>query len=74
VPPGESAAILGLMAEIDRQFLETPFYGARQMTGPPASGWTSGKHQADSPLDAADGVDADQCQPGPVKMGEITFQ
>jgi len=32
VPRGESAANLGLMAEIDRQFLETPFYGARQMT------------------------------------------
>ena len=32
VPRGESAANLRLMAEIDRQFLETPFYGARQMT------------------------------------------
>ena len=31
VPRGESAANLRLMAEIDRQFLETPFYGARQM-------------------------------------------
>ena len=30
---GESPENLGLMAEIDRQFLETPFYGARQMTG-----------------------------------------
>jgi len=29
---GESPENLGLMAEIDRQFLETPFYGARQMT------------------------------------------
>ena len=32
VPRGESPENLGLMAEIDRQFLETPFYGARQMT------------------------------------------
>ena len=32
VPRGESAENLGLMVEIDRQFLETPFYGARQMT------------------------------------------
>ncbi len=31
-PRGESAENLALMAEIDRQFLETPFYGARQMT------------------------------------------
>ncbi len=32
VPHGESDENLVLMAEIDRQFLETPFYGARQMT------------------------------------------
>ena len=32
VPRGESAENLALMMEIDRQFLETPFYGARQMT------------------------------------------
>lgn len=31
-PRGESPENLTLMAEIDRQFLETPFYGARQMT------------------------------------------
>jgi len=29
VPRGESAENLELMAKIDRQFLETPFYGAR---------------------------------------------
>src|SRR3546814_17066185 len=29
---GESAENLALMALIDRQFLETPIYGARQMT------------------------------------------
>jgi putative transposase len=32
VPRGESAQNLALMGMIDRQFLETPFYGARQMT------------------------------------------
>jgi len=32
VPKGESPENLGLMGKIDRQFLETPFYGARQMT------------------------------------------
>ena len=31
-PRGESTQNLALMAMIDRQFLETPFYGARQMT------------------------------------------
>ncbi len=31
-PKGESAANLNLMAEIDRQFLDTPFYGVQQMT------------------------------------------
>jgi hypothetical protein len=31
-PQGESDANLTIMAEIDRQFLDTPFYGVRQMT------------------------------------------
>jgi putative transposase len=31
-PKGESALNLDLMRLIDRQFLETPFYGIRQMT------------------------------------------
>ena len=31
-PVGESDKNLALMARIDRQFLETPFYGVRQMT------------------------------------------
>ena len=31
-PRGESDTNLSIMAEIDRQFLETPFYGVRQMT------------------------------------------
>ena len=30
-PKGESAENLELMAEIDRQFLDTPFYGVHQM-------------------------------------------
>ena len=40
-PKGESAENLELMAEIDRQFLETPFYGVQQMTWHlQAKGWT----------------------------------
>ena len=31
-PAGETAENLGLMALIDRQFMETPFFGVRQMT------------------------------------------
>ena len=31
-PSGESEMNLAIMAEIDRQFLDTPFYGVRQMT------------------------------------------
>ena len=31
-PRGESDANLSIMVEIDRQFLDTPFYGVRQMT------------------------------------------
>ena len=31
-PKGETELNLGLMRKIDKQFLETPFYGVRQMT------------------------------------------
>ena len=31
-PQGETAMNLGLMLLIDKQFLETPFYGVQQMT------------------------------------------
>lgn len=31
-PQGETAMNLALMRLIDKQFLETPFYGVRQMT------------------------------------------
>lgn len=31
-PKGESEENLGLMRRIDKQFLETPFFGVRQMT------------------------------------------
>ena len=37
VPRGESAENLGLMVEIDRQFLETPFYGAQQIRVEPVT-------------------------------------
>jgi hypothetical protein len=39
-PQGESDINLSIMAEIDRQFLDTPFYGVRQMTWHlRATGW-----------------------------------
>jgi putative transposase len=31
-PQGENAVNLGLMRKIDKQFLETPFFGVQQMT------------------------------------------
>jgi putative transposase len=31
-PQGETAMNLALMLRVDKQFLETPFYGVRQMT------------------------------------------
>jgi putative transposase len=31
-PQGETALNLDLMLKIDKQFLDTPFYGVRQMT------------------------------------------
>ena len=33
-PKGETEQNLGLMRQIDEQFLETPFFGARQMRCP----------------------------------------
>ena len=40
-PSGESGENLAIMAEIDRQFLDTPFYGVRQMTWHlRAKGWS----------------------------------
>ncbi len=32
LPRGESDTNLAIMAKIDRQFLDTPFFGVRQMT------------------------------------------
>lgn len=34
-PAGETDQNLGLMRRIDRQFLDTPFYGVRQMVAQP---------------------------------------
>ena len=40
-PSGESDETLTIMAEIDRQFLDTPFYGVRQMAWHlRAKGWS----------------------------------
>ena len=41
-PKGETQQNLGLMRRIDEQFLETPFFGVRQMTWrPPVTMGTS---------------------------------
>ena len=58
MPRGESARNLALMGMIDRQFLETPFYGAQQMTWHLRAEGASGKHQTGAPADAIDGSDA----------------
>ncbi len=59
---GESDANLTITAEIDRQFLDTPFYGVRQMT------WhlrTKGckSTPAGPAFDAQDELDADLSAP-----------
>jgi putative transposase len=50
---------LALMRQIDEQFLETPFFGVRQMTWHLRNDGHPGEREADSPADAADGADAD---------------
>ncbi len=59
VPRGESAENLDLMARIDRQFLETPFYGTRQMTWHLQAEGHAVNVKRGSPPDAADRLDAD---------------
>ena len=59
-PEVRAAENLALMGEIDRQFLETPFYGARQMTWHLRAEAASREHQTEMRTpDAADGSDAD---------------
>ena len=62
-PKGETALNLMLMRQIDEQFLETPFFGVRQMTWhlrneghlvPP-----SGERETHPTTDASHGFDAD---------------
>ena len=58
-PRGEGDTNLAIMAEIDRQFLDTPFYGVRQMTWHlRMKGWPC-ERQTSPPSDAQDGPDAD---------------
>ena len=54
-PKGETALNLALMRQIDEQFLETPFFGVRQMT------WhlRNEGHLVNTSPDAADGPHAD---------------
>ena len=51
-PKGETQMNLDLMCLIDKQFLETPFYGVRQMT------WHL-RNETHPPPHAVDGPDAD---------------
>lgn len=45
-PKGESAENLRFMELIDKQFLETPWYGSRQMARPmPRQGHKCGRHR-----------------------------
>ena len=55
-PQGETAMNLDLMRLIDKQFLDTPFYGVRQMT------WhlqNEGQPEAHPAADAPHATDAD---------------
>ena len=58
-PTAESEATLRLMRLIDEQFLETPWYGSRQMARHlRRNGWCVGRHR-DSSSHAQDGLGAD---------------
>ena len=58
-PAGETPLNLALMRLIDRQFLETPWYGSRQMARHlRREGYTVGP-QAHAAADGQDGVGAD---------------
>nr|WP_198144853.1 DDE-type integrase/transposase/recombinase [Pseudorhodobacter aquimaris] len=72
-PKGETEQNLSLMRRIDEQFLETPFFGVRQMTWHLRSSIAIsiiltvhkpaerplGERETDTPADAPDGADAD---------------
>jgi putative transposase len=56
---GRDEMNLALMRQIDEQFLETPFFGVRQMTWHLKNEGPSGEREAHPPADAAHGADAD---------------
>ncbi len=58
-PRGETAENLALMRRIDEQFLQTPFYGVRQMTWHLRGEGETREPQAGPASDAAHGSDAD---------------
>ncbi len=60
---GESLENLALMAVIDRQFLETPFYGARQMTWHLRAEGQAGSPPGDRRLDDLLQPPAPPCRP-----------
>ena len=53
-PKGESVENLGFMVLIDKQFLETPWYGSRQMARAHATAGLQMRSPPCAPLDAAD--------------------
>ena len=59
-PTGENEETLRLMRLIDEQFLETPWYGSRQMARHlRRNGWCVGRHRVRPSSDAQDGFGAD---------------
>ena len=55
-PRAASAEDLSLMGEIDRQYLETPFYGFRRMKAWLGEAWGTGEPEAGAAADAHHGV------------------
>ena len=56
---GESPLNPALMHRIDARFLETPWYGSRQMGPPSAASGLRGRAQAGASSDAGHGIDGD---------------
>ena len=55
-PRAASAEGLSLMGEIDRQYLETPFYGSRRMRARLERAWDAGELEAGTVADAGHGA------------------
>ena len=69
-PKGESEMNLALMREIDEQFLDTPFFGVRQMTWHLKNEGHCVNEKRIAPPDAAHGPDADLPEAQHLKASE----